>query len=156
MSVEGEPKKLEANPKDLKVSNVYKIIYPPGYGKLNLVYAQKIGDAVFSFLGAVDDAEVPQPLFVTHQSGNTYNVDDHRQPSKFPPEGDAITIEHQPVASAEQQTREDIYNEAKGSRRRRNRRGKGKTRKRKRKRTKKKRRRKRKRTKKKRRRRRRR
>jgi len=93
-------------------------------------------------------------MWVKHQSGNTYNVDDHRQGTKFPPITTAITIVHDPVASAEKET----SNNVKGEARRRGRGGKGKTkkrRKRKRKSTKKKRKRKRKRTKKKRRRRRR-
>ena len=149
-----------ANPNGLKISNVYKITNPKGYDKLRLVYAQKIGNEIFSFLGSDNDEMVPEPFFVTHQSGNTYNVDDHRQPSKFPPKGTGITIEYDEKATKERNleldAKDNIQSEAR-TRRGRRRTGKGKTRKRKRKRksTKKKRRRKRKRTKKKRRRRRR-
>ena len=90
---------LGAKPNDLKISNVYKITNPDKYERLNLIFADKPKeldeDSLFTF--AIDG----EPLWVKHQSGNTYNVDDHRQGTKFPPITTAITIDHDPVASAE-------------------------------------------------------
>ena len=149
---------LGAKPTDLKISKVYKITNPTGYEKLNLIFAhkpEKIQEgSLFTFMIN------KEPMWVKHQGGNTYNVDDHRQ-YNFPTIGTAITIEDDEDATEVRNWElEAIKNiRADGRTRRRRRRrigGKGKTRKRKRKRksTKKKRRRKRKRTKKKRRRRR--
>ncbi len=132
-----------ANPTDLKISNVYKITEPMGYARLNLIFAHKPEkideDSLFTFM--IDG----EPMWVKHQNGNTYNVDDHRQPSRFPPKEPktAITIEHDEDASKELEAMANIRAEARTKRGKRGR-GKGKTRKRKRKSTKKKRRRKRK------------
>ena len=140
-----------ANPGDLIQESMYVIVSNPGEG-IKLKYIEK-GGTTYRFDKNGDDK---WPVYLTHQHGNTYNVFEHRiYDGTFPGEGLAITIE----PDLEGEAMKNIYNEARGSRKRgiREKRGKGKTKKRKRKRksTKKKRRRKRKRTKKKRRRRRR-
>ena len=139
-----------ANPAGLIKGSMYVIVSTPGKG-IKLKYIEERGTYRFDRNG-----DGNWPVFLTHQHGNTYNVLEHRiRDGSFPDEGVKIDIEYDEDASLELVARNNIQEEARGSRRRKRGYGKTKKRKRKRKSTKKKRRRKRKRTKKKRRRRRR-